>query len=798
MSITVIRWILLIEGWLMVLGPAAWMESLASLVLNPNQPMPQGLAGLDPEQIRQGTQLLAKLAVGLTGIGFLSLASAWGIKRNKAWAKWTGIVAGVLQLPIGAIVVWKLWNWEPAEEAESEGLHPDERENPVVTGIRTVATFALLVLACSQLYRFTSSIGLPRTDLGDFGIAYLFAGQFIVTILHELGHLFAALAVGFRFQVINVGPVTIFKNARGRRTFAFDIKRIFSHSGFLGAIPKSEDNLRSNMMIIVFAGPFVSLNMGAMLFLWMLNTPGTSLAPWGQFIGYASVIFTLDFIANLLPLGHCDGSMLIGLGLNNNRGKQIVSALTAAMHGDRAEAAVGGGSIEEQVTARKKVIEASLDGNGGSAKTAHSTQSYIQLGLAELQAGSLNEAVQHLGKALEICDSMGDRAHPVLRAAALDGLARTFHRQARYNESRVAGEQAIEIYEKSKEGMPSMEGLLEVNLHMADLQLALSQFGDAVMTVEQAVGSLPGGARNALMTARLYRVHAAAMVGGKSAQASTSVRRAVQALESSAIPMGHRLDAFAELGAFASDLWSAGSDDAAIQLGTKANERLTALGASADVLNRGRMALASMLTQSGRTEEASTILDSISGVATGAVRKTLLSEQGGLHLRMQRMEEALGSYTELMQLAGDEREAASVKVSLALVHEAMHNGEEAQGCARDACNTLVPLEHPDAAEALFALSRAMWANGDENAEAYFEEGRRIHAENGGITPANKARIMESTVPRFDVGKMKYPAATLKRDAAQLRGSLPTVRLTPDAVAVVSAEELESVEAGVEE
>lgn len=804
MSISIIRWILLIEGSLLVLGPAASLQAIASVALNPNQPVPTGLEGMDAEQIRQGTGLLARFALALMGIGFLSLASAWGVKRNKLWAKWTGIVAGVLTVPIGGIVVWKLWTWEPVETAEPEGSHPDERENPVVTGIRGVATFALLVLACSQLYRFTSSIGLPRTDLGNFGIVYLFAGQFIVTILHELGHLFAALTVGFRFQVINVGPVTIFKDARGRRTFEFDIKRIFSHSGFLGAIPKSEENLRSNMTIIVFAGPFVSLNVGAFLFLWMLNTPGTSLAPWGELIGYVSVIFTMDFLANLIPLGHCDGSMLIGLALNNSRGKQIVSALTAAMHGDRADAAAGGGSIEEQVTARKKVVEASLDVHGVSEKNAHSAQSYIQLGMAESQAGSLDEAVQHLAKALEICDSMGERAHRVLRASALDGLARTFHRQARYRESRAAGEQAIEIYEQSKEQMLSMEGLLEVNLSIADVQLALRQFGDAVMTVEQAVGSLPGGARNALMTAKLYRVHAAAMVGGKSAQASVSVRRALQALESPSIPMGHRMDAFVELGALAVDLWSAGSDDAAIQLATKANERLTALGASADILNRGRMALASMLTKTGRTEDASKILDSIAGAATGAARKTLLLERGEVQLRMERMEEALQTYTELMGLATDEKEAASVRVSLALVHEAMQNGEAAQGCAREACNTLVPLEHPDAAGALFALSRGMWANGDENAEAYFEEGRRILGENGEMTAADKARIMESAAPRFEVSNLKYPADALKRDAAQFRASVPTIRLTPDAASVpviaeeALTEEQESVETGVED
>jgi tetratricopeptide (TPR) repeat protein len=465
------------------------------------------------------------------------------------------------------------------------------------------------------------------------------------------------------------------------------------------------------------------------------------------------------------------------------------------MHGDRAEAAAGGGSIEEHVTERKKAVEAALNVAGVSEKTAHSAQSYIQLGLAEYQADSCDEAVEHLQKALEICDSMGPRAaHPVLRAAALDGLARTYHRQGRYNESRASGEQALEIYEQSKEGMPSMDGLLELNLNIADLQLALRRFGDAVMTVEQTIGSIPGG-RNAWMTARLYRVHAAAMIGGKSAQASASVKRAAQALENPAIPAGHRQDAYAELAALASELWEAGSDEAAIRLARRACECLAALGAPADLLNRSRLSLAAMLTRSGQQEEASAILTSISGVTAPSLRKALLEESGELHLRNQEPEEALASYSELLELAADPKEAASVQVSLAIVHEAMRNGEQAAQCAREACNTLVPLEHHDAADALFALSRAMWAAGDENAELYFEEGRRILGENESLSPANKARLVESAIPRFEAATLSQPASQLKRDAAQMRSSFKPVVL---AATRVSSESEEAEEAAVEE
>lgn len=793
MSIQAIRWILLVEGWLLLLGPGALVKALAEMALGAQNGSPEALPGIDPEQFREATKVLAKLMVVFMGVGALSLASAWGLKRNRIWAKWAGLVSGVVQLlgfPIftiaGGVVIWGLWKWEPVEaEASGEPRHPDEGDNPVAQGIRMAITFALLILACSQLYRFTASIGLPPSDWGELGIVYLFLGQFVVTILHELGHLFAAFAVGFRFEVINVGPVTVFKDARGRRTFDFNFRRIFSHSGFLGAIPKTEENLRSNMMILVFAGPFVSLNVGALLFLTMLSTPGTELAAYGEIMGYAAVIFGLDFVANLIPVGHCDGSMLLGLALNNATGKRILAALTAAMHSDRADAAAGEGSIEDRIDARKKAIEVAREFQGGAEKkTAHSGQGYIQLGLAELQSGAAAQAEEHFKKALDIFDGMKTGAHPVLRAAALDGLARALQALSRYNESRAAGEQAIELYEASKEKLPSMDGLLEVNLNIADLQLALGQHGDAIMTIEQAVTSLPGGAKNALMTARLYRVHAAAALGGKSTQAGSSVRRAVQMLQSPSMRPQDRIAAYTELAALANDLWAAGSDEAAIELARTAVAKLVSVSASNDVVSRCKLAVAEMLGRKGRFDEAEATLSTIPEAVAGQARKLLLETRAYLHLHSNKMEESLASYRELLRLEGTDRETASVKVSLALVYEAMEQGEEAANWARDACNTLMPLEHPDAAEALFALSRVMYASGDENAEAYFEEGRRIVVSNEMLPAARKVRMFESAAPKFEASNWKGPAKMLTRDVAQLRASIKTVELTAPVAAPV--------------
>lgn len=799
MSIHVVRWILLIEGWILLLGPAALIQGLAGLALDPNSALAGDLHGLDPDQIREGTKLLAKLMVVLMGIGILCHASAWGLKRNKTWAKWTAMAAGILQLPLfpiftvaGGIVAWVAWKWQPSENTEL-GSHPDDRESALVKGLRTVITFGMLILACSQLYRFTSTLGLPLTDLGDFGLAYLFAGQFVVTILHELGHLFAALTVGFRFQVINIGPVTISKDARGRRTFHFDIKRVFNHSGFLGAIPKTEENLRSNMMMIVLAGPFVSLNVGAILFLAMLSTPGTSMAPYGEIMGYASVIFALDFAANLIPIGHCDGSMLLGLACNNQRGKKIVSALISAMHGDRAEVAAGEGSIEEQIVARKKAVESVREHNGGSETTEQAAQSYIQLGLAELQGGDATQAEVHLRKALAIIEATRTKVHPLLRGAAYNGLARTLHQQERYSESRAAGDQAIELYEGAKEAMPKMEDLLEIYLSIADLQLALRQYGDAIMTVEQALMSLPGGARNALITARLCRVHAAAMLGGKSAQAGDSVRRAANALQSSAMRTEDRVLAYTELGALACELWNTGSEEAGVQLARTVLSRLEAVHASVESLARARMVLADMLCRSGQVDEAEALLALVPDTLTGESQKAFLGTRGTIQMRLKRMDDALATYTQLLKLGSNERDIAGVKATLALVYESMNNAEETELHAREACNILVPLEHSDASEALFVLARVMWTSGDENAEAYFEEGRRILSASEGTTAAQRARFLETAAADFAGRNLKVPAQMLQRDAANLRSTLRPVSLTVTRTDVAVAEEEEEEE-----
>ena len=130
---------------------------------------------------------------------------------------------------------------------------------------------------------------------------------------------------------------------------------------------------------------------------------------------------------------------------------------------------------------------------------------------------------------------------------------------------------------------------------------------------------------------------------------------------------------------------------------------------------------------------------------------------------------------------------ASVKASLALVYESMDNVEQTEAMARDACNTLVPLEHPDAAEALFALSRVLWAGGDENAEAYFEEGVRLVGASERLTPVQKARFFESAAEDFGVRRLTVPVQRLVRDAAQLRAGVHVIDLNP-VVAVVEEEE----------
>jgi len=159
------------------------------------------------------------------------------------------------------------------------------------------------VVGFTALARYAHSLGFTGSWTSIEFWTILVVGELVVVAVHEFGHAFLAWGVGFRFKSICIGPVTTWRDAMGRRYFKFDWKKLLLAGGYMGSVPTSAKSLRMNQILVTFAGPFLSLNAGLLLFLLFLRLPGTSLEQYWKPIGMVALLFVVDFIRNLIPIG---------------------------------------------------------------------------------------------------------------------------------------------------------------------------------------------------------------------------------------------------------------------------------------------------------------------------------------------------------------------------------------------------------------------------------------------------------------------------------------------------------------
>lgn len=131
-------------------------------------------------------------------------------------------------------------------------------------------------------------VSLSFEKPGDF--ALLLAAVFSALILHELGHLLAALGFEFHFLGASFGPLQI-QTLHREWKFSFLPKRIFS--GSISAIPSTMRRWRGAMLIVVAAGPVFTL---------ISATMAASLGPPDNIFQIAFVqVSVLLFALGLIP-----------------------------------------------------------------------------------------------------------------------------------------------------------------------------------------------------------------------------------------------------------------------------------------------------------------------------------------------------------------------------------------------------------------------------------------------------------------------------------------------------------------
>lgn len=205
------------------------------------------------------------------------------------------------------------------------GIHP---RSGVAGPLQRILTTAGIILALAIVV-FTGShcfpVGFQANRLGaPSSLAPLLAAWLFSIIWHETGHLLASLATGFDVSGFAVGPVRAYRST-GIWQFRLDCRNVFAAS--VSAFPRHSGAWRQRMLIVVAAGPFMTLLAAAVSIafasgLWM-NKGGTA------FWVFAAEFNLLLFVAGLVPNGPAarvrnDAMLFVSLWKNGSAAEEIL------------------------------------------------------------------------------------------------------------------------------------------------------------------------------------------------------------------------------------------------------------------------------------------------------------------------------------------------------------------------------------------------------------------------------------------------------------------------------------------
>jgi hypothetical protein len=130
-------------------------------------------------------------------------------------------------------------------------------------------------------------------------LVWLLAGASTTEIVfHELGHIAMGMAVGLRFHAIGIGPVVLARSPQGW-TGGFSPGNW--DGGWAGAVPKSTDHLRANLLAFAAGGPLASLLLALLAVLIVAageQTPFHGLEPYAGWLAAGSAA---GFVFNMIP-----------------------------------------------------------------------------------------------------------------------------------------------------------------------------------------------------------------------------------------------------------------------------------------------------------------------------------------------------------------------------------------------------------------------------------------------------------------------------------------------------------------
>lgn len=132
----------------------------------------------------------------------------------------------------------------------------------------------------------------------NMGLGVLAA--WLCLFLHELGHVVAGIAVGFRFQLLALGMLRIDRGADDRVRIGWNRDPRLA-GGVGGAVPIDTERLRPRFAVQVVGGPLASLLVALAAHLALLTWPG---APWipRVTLEWVRLLSAMVGVGTLLPI----------------------------------------------------------------------------------------------------------------------------------------------------------------------------------------------------------------------------------------------------------------------------------------------------------------------------------------------------------------------------------------------------------------------------------------------------------------------------------------------------------------
>jgi hypothetical protein len=130
-------------------------------------------------------------------------------------------------------------------------------------------------------------------------LVWLLAGASTTEIIvHELGHVAMGIAVGLRFHAIGIGPVVLARSPAG---WTAGFSPANWDGGWAGAVPRSIDQLRVNLLAFAAGGPIASLLLCLLSLLIVAAGERTPFHGMEPYAGWLAAGSAAGFVFNLIP-----------------------------------------------------------------------------------------------------------------------------------------------------------------------------------------------------------------------------------------------------------------------------------------------------------------------------------------------------------------------------------------------------------------------------------------------------------------------------------------------------------------